>query len=409
MPKPIETLAGADAAAFQTAIAPHVEAVAKATMGYALSGSVNLFDPAAVSGGVSAQDGRECYYDGSINAYPNSWVSALMPVSGAKVVGIFGLGLNEDSNRYVQWFGPGGEDDFIGFSLIPGRDGDTPGINAALFTPPDGATFMRFSPRQRCPGSSDFSAVRVYASSAPWAGLKHALLGDSITEITDVDASKYQFGQTHNPGTGNVTSYRENWPTYAIPRLLPSRLRSYAKSGGRFSNVADGEPTRNFSQQVTNLIADGTAPDVITIAIGTNDWGNSTTSGGGSVVLGTAAAALAKDYGDLDLAISMDGMRQGLHRLRYYFPNAVIFGMLPIQRGDFNPENGMRAWVEDMRVMFRAYGVEVIDQFNELGIRYPFETVNGSGQHLGDRIHPLMSGQKLQADLVVARLRARLG
>lgn len=370
------------------------KAVSAASTGHR-SGSFNLFDPADVIAG------RECYNDGQTYPEANSVASALMPITGARAVAIAGLGLNPGFNRFYNFLADDGVT-HISSGSIPDS------LNAAFLTPPAGAAFFRFSPKQRyAAGSADFGAVRVFASNADWAGKSVAILGDSISETTDVDSGKYLFQETH----AGVTEYRRNWPYYALPRLLPSRVRLYAKSGGHFADAAGLTANQKFSAQVANALAD-TAPDVIFIGLGTNDWGNSTNVGG-AVTLGTAAGALAKDYGSLDPTISMEGMRKGIHLLRYYFPEAVIFGLTPLQRGDFNPRSTysgmtMNGWVDEIRTMYQAYGVEIIDQFAETGINWVFEQT-APGPHLADKIHPLAAGMILQSDLAEARFRARLG
>lgn len=368
---------GEDTAAAQAA-ANRAEAVGRLS-------SANLFDPAAVTGGVSAVDGRECYGDGSIEPAANSYVSGNIPVYQAKSVAITGLGPNAGFARYVHFLQADGA------TIVAGTVTNIPdGVNEKTFAVPPGAHFMRFSPRQRVAGSSDFSAVSVKT------GRVIAVFGDSVTETENVDAGQYVYG----------SGYRANWLDYVVPRVQPLSVHNFARSGGAF-NDTPATANQRFSQQVTNCTSRGIAFDAIIIALGTNDWGNSATSGGGSVVLGTAAAALAKDYGSLDLSIAMDGMRQGLQRLRNSFPDATIFVLTPIQRGDFT-YSAMRAWVDDMKVMAGAFGAELIDQFSESGIVYFFETVDGSGVDLTDRMHPRPSGMLKQSDLIAPRLARRL-
>lgn len=214
------------------------------------------------------------------------------------------------------------------------------------------------------------------------------LIGDSVTETVDENGA-----------------HRANWPDYVFP-IAGVTLTTSARSGGAFwsnSNV----PGRNFSTQASDLIASPT--DIAIIAMGTNDWGNSTLSGGGSQALGDYATAVAKDFGALDLGVSIEAMRHGLQRIRYYLPMIKLFGVTPLQRGDsYSPTDDMRVWVDAMCRMYRFYGVEIIDCFNEAGIVHGLETVSGSGQHLLDMLHPRTSGMQLQARVIAPRLKAYL-
>lgn len=368
-----------------SAAATNAAASAAASSAYGEARSPNLFVAADVI------SGQECYGDGTLQPQANSYASANMYVYGAKAVAISGLGANVGFARYVHFLASNGTTLVQVTTIADGK-------NAGLFAIPAGTYYMRFSPRQRIAGSSDFSAVKVVISNSIYTGRVVALFGDSITETENVDAGTYTYG----------SGYRANWPDYVVPRILPLTVHNFAKSGAHYADATGLTSNQKFSQQVTNAQSTGAAFDTIIVGLGTNDWGNSTTSGGGSVVLGTAAAALAKDYGSLSLSISMDGMRQGLQRLRNSFPTATIFVLTPIQRGDFT-YTAMSAWVDDIKVMAAAFGAEVIDQFSESGIVYFFETVSGSGVDLLDLIHPRTSGMEKQAELISARLQRRLG
>ena len=379
-------------------------------------GDVNLFD------GNNLVAGTEVYGDGSLSAQANSVTSHYIRCEGQSFITVSGLQDNPGANRYYRFLDA--DKAYITSSVGLISDGD----NGKTITVPTGAVWFQFSPRQRYSAANDFSTAQVEAgpgasayqvfsailysingvpvktgassagSSDLVAGRNYLIFGDSITETTNVDSGDYEYG----------TGYRANWPDYALPLLTPQTTFTYAKAGAHFTSFSSPTTFQMFEKQIDQAIADARSPNVIIVSLGTNDWGNSASSGGGAVVIGDYSSTMAKALGSLDLSISMDAMRKGLHRLQDQWPDAVKFVLTPLQRADFTPDE-MATWLEDIRKMAKRYGCEVIDCFTESGIVYDFEVDGGAGDDLSDGIHPDASGQQKQGLLIAGKIRARFG
>lgn len=303
-----------------------------------------LFDPATVT------EGTEVYGDGTLSPQADSSISALIDVHGEGAVKV-SLLANPGSNRFYTFYAQDGTT-IIAYGFLPD------GQNEKTIIVPSNAYWFRISPKQRyAAGGTDYDSVRVTTQTI------FVLFGDSITE-------------TDGP--------RANWPDVAMPLLGADAVYNYGTSGAHFSSNAALTTYQKFENQIAKAITDGRPAKFIVVALGTNDYGNST-GVGGIIDLGDYATAIGKATGSLDRTVSLEGMRAGFRDIKAQWPNAKVFVSLPIQRDDFTKES-MTAWLADIRAMAGRYGFQVVDAHNDSGISSEMET--GTGPDLLDGIHP---------------------
>lgn len=293
------------------------------------------------------------------------------------------------------------------------------GLNSKTILVPPSATVFILTVKQRYAAALDVSTVQIefgglataYQEFTPVLNTidaaplpattadrpKVLLFGDSITETSDVDADDHAVD----------SNYRANWPQVGIPLAGLNVGYNYARSGAHFASVVGLATNQKFENQIAKAITDNREADIIVIALGTNDWGNSVSSGGGSVVLGDYATAIAAATGSLDRTISLQGMRAGFRDIKAEWPAAKVFVSLPIQRADFTKES-MTSWLADISAMAARYGFEVIDAHNESGICSEMESgtftasISGTTMTVSAASFVLRVGQKLVASGVTA-------
>lgn len=217
-------------------------------------------------------------------------------------------------------------------------------------------------------------------------GRRLAFLGDSITVPNTTD--------------------RPTWTPMFVDAVQPESWESFAVGGGRYATYeesVDYIPERNFQIQLAAAFASTTAFTDYFFCFGANDAGSNV------IPLGSAAA-LDKDYGDLDETISCDSARKGIHLTRYNKPEANIHVLLPLQCGDISgyKQEVMDAYVRDLWTIARRYSCHVIDQWGESGIVSWFEPPTG-GPNLIDGRHPRLVGATRQSNLNTARTNAFWG
>lgn len=353
-------------------------------------GDRNLFDASAVT------PGYEVYNDGTLLVQADSSYSDLIWVRGQAAVTVSGLQVNTEIERFYAFYGEDGTTVVSSGNSIPNT------ATGKTITVPANAFWFRFSPKQRNPATASYGTAQVeYGGRATayqsfterlltidskevahdYAPDRQAFLlfGDSITETSNVDADGHAFDST----------YRDNWPKVALPLLGVNEAWNYAKSGAHFASHASGLTTnQKFQNQISKAITDTRTADIIVIALGTNDFDNST-GNGGSIVLGDYATAIATAAGSLDRTISLQAMRAGFRDIKAQWPIAKVFVSLPIQRYDYSKES-MTSWLADIQSMAGRFGFQVIDAHNDSGISSEIET--GTGPDLSDGLHPDASG-----------------
>lgn len=348
---------------------------------FGLVGTKNLFNKAAVT------EGKEVYNDGSLSAEPNSSYSAPIYVGHLRGRSIHLSGFQASTfSKYYNFhtsnvIEPG--------TKVSGGSID-PGDTEATLTVPLTASFFVFSPRQRNANPPDYDDMQVEVGSAATAyeaftarigtingmrvgdlapdessaaGGNGLLFGDSITEVTDVDAGDHLY----------PTGYRQNWPDVAIPKIRPTAVYSYAKSGAHFASLASGLTTnQKFEKQIDAAIADDHPARWIVVALGTNDWpgpfGDYETAIAKPLTIDNSGAITTT----LDKAIPIEAARLGFFRIAKHWPDAKKFCSLPLQRAFVDPDE-FEPWADLIARMARRYGFEVIDCFRESGVLAEFE------------------------------------
>ncbi|EHU3381557.1 SGNH/GDSL hydrolase family protein, partial [Acinetobacter baumannii] len=220
-------------------------------------------------------------------------------------------------------------------------------------------------------------------------GAKYLFFGDSITQTSRVDEGIFDETTTPFP----------NWPTYAKDQLKMSGFRNYAKSGASFRESGQTNPWQMMSHQVNTAIANAETPDIIVVAMGTND--------GVTANLGDYETAMSKPtLGDLDRSKTLEAARWAFWTIKKNFPNAVCFYANPLQRASADSTE-LAPLIDGLSKMARRYGFTLIDQHNECGIIRDLET---GSQHLylADGLHPNTAGRILQACYIVSVIIARM-
>lgn len=385
-------------------------------------GTKNLFDK------TSIVTGFEVYSDGGIFAQSDSTYVAIdiRDVESTHLT-VSGLPTYSDglSARRYAFYGSDSitADNTVGTGTIPRTD------DTATIAIPEGAAWFALSIIQRSTSSVDYDIIQIEAGaeSTPYAPYQPQVtrinniplaagrdadsgsysggvsfgFGDSITETTNVDSGDYLY----------PTGYRGNWPDFAIPKIQPDSYYSFAKSGASFASRPDTSGFQHFAHQIT--VAAGYAelnnltPRWAIVSLGTND---------GSGLIQDFDVVMGKElYFDpdgtpvttLDSTKSLEAARLGFARLRWHFPQTVMFYALPLQRVSHDRVDQI-ARFELVTKVARCYGFEVIDCFGESGIVQEFEVSGGEGRDLYDGLHTNPSGRKKQGDLIAAKIMARL-
>lgn len=198
---------------------------------------------------------------------------------------------------------------------------------------------------------NNLSAVAANSVVSNFTGKSLSICGDSISAASDA------------------------WHDY-VSDNLGLVVENLAESGALIC-----DSTYTVIDQMTNI----TAPDIIIISAGTNDYN-------GSKVIGTLATAMGKAVGSLDHDIFIEALRYICNYLVTNFPTAVILFATPIQRADGRTPNGgneLKAYVDAIIEVANYYSIGVIDNFRNCGI-----TVETSATYLADGLHPNTAGKK---------------
>lgn len=350
---------------------------------------------------------------GEENENDDGAITRPIPVGDHTSIVVSGLQDNPGSPRNYVFRSPAGS--VVSSSFIPdGRNAKT------ILVPPGarGGTFL-ISLKQRYAAALDVSTVQIEFGAeatayeefeavletidgSPLPPAKSdrpsiLLFGDSITETGNADSDDHAID----------SNYRVNWPKVGIPLAGLNDAYNYAKAGAHFASLPAGlTSNQKFENQIAKAITDNRSADIIVVALGANDDGNSVARGG-TVVLGDYAAAIAASPGSLDRSISLQGMRAGFRDIKAEWPAAKVFVSLPIQRAEFSKESSA-AWIADIRAMAGRYGFEVIDAHNESGICSEMESgtftaaISGTTMTVSAASFVLRVGQTLAASGVTA-------
>ncbi|KAF0598719.1 SGNH/GDSL hydrolase family protein [Acinetobacter baumannii] len=225
-----------------------------------------------------------------------------------------------------------------------------------------------------------------------------AICGDSITETSNVDN-----------GIVNQPSFRTQWPTYLYEKLQPTKFSNYAKSSASFKESGQTNQWQMISHQINMMIANQENPDIIIVAMGTNDMnpkeGETTPN---FEKIGDYDTAMSKStLASLDRTLSLEAARWAFWTIRKNFPNAVCFYANPLQRALATSEV-LAPFIEGFSKLALRHGFNLIDQHHELGIVHELEKSIGNGQFLADGLHPNATGKILQANYILSKVIARM-
>lgn len=366
------------------------------------TGQKNLFNSNEVTVGY------EVYGDGSLQPESTSsasgfiWVNgqASITVSGLQAAGafpdVYGAFYAIDKSTVVQ----------SGLSWHPGTD--------KTLSVPSGASWFRFSPKQRNSNPASYGAVQVeygtasstYSAYEPRilsvngsyvertysntgaAGKKFLMFGDSKTETATLTGTTSS--GTYTEGT------RENWPKFTMAYLNAASWKNYATGGANFTYSGGLTTFQYLRNQITRAHNDSVLADVVVLSAGTNDQGNAAT-------LGSVSTAMGKSVGSLDRTIALEAMRLALIDIRTYWPNAKCFYVTPQQRADFTVAQ-QQVYIAPFVQMAQTYGFEVIDQNSSFDVVSEFESVGGlpAGRYLRDGLHDTLTSDTLPSGITTA-------
>ena len=201
--------------------------------------------------------------------------------------------------------------------------------------------------------------------------MKLAVLGDSITRGT-----YWEDGAYHHTD--------EAYPKLLQEKLCADELLCVAIDGVSISSTSPDKP-ENALCRICRQISDA---DIVMIAGGTNDYGNS-----GGVELGASSDEVdVSFYGALDILYQ---------NVRKNNPKAQIYVILPIPRVEENVPNKKGYVLEDYRKAIeekvKRYGFFVVDS-RKMSIDPHSET--GRKLHICDGLHPNPAGHKIYAEFV---------
>jgi GDSL-like Lipase/Acylhydrolase family len=396
----------------------------------------NRFNPAAIVPNM------EIYNDGTYGPDSTSTISGPVYVGDlqGKYIHVSGLQPATGSqNRFYSFFSGAPYD---ATTFIAGGTSLLFTYTEGSIRVPIGANYFIFCTRMRNSNASDVSSVQVevgskrtaYEAYTPAVGAIGgellappdpsrfsvgvlAAIGDSITRDSLVNP-------LNSPGVSLNPNPYDNWPRVAVPKLNASRYDTYARGGATFGTYGAQAGSLTLEGQITALIANFTAnavtPNVIVIALGTNDYHASATGVSGYGGIGDFATAMGKvvafdvsgNYTPtgptaLNKAVSLEALRLGLLRLRWKFPSVNIFVCSPLQRTLYTPVQ-MIPFIDGIAAIAGACGCYTIDCFRKSGIVREFEVEGALGRDLNDGLHPILPGWEKQGKMIAAEVIAAL-
>lgn len=285
--------------------------------------------------------------------------------------------------------------------------------------------------------SKDLVAAKALKADYPVADDDIVPLGYLNTTI--VTGSKLK-GKLVFVLADSITEDTNSWIRQAIP-LMGGILVNFARSGARAGDhpttainlspaVPINSPDNTLSNQVRRAaqattalgqeitwthpvtgevfgvptaIGTGTgtrtAPDVIIIALTTND------------TLYTDDFSTVKDLtlSSLPNTQLVGGLRWAVENLMILYPNAQIILCTPIQSqpGGSRPFNVTKVKRDRVVEVANYYSLEVIDAFYESGINEKFE-IAGNGRYLSDGLHPNDAGKAKMRDYLINELNEKV-
>jgi len=207
-------------------------------------------------------------------------------------------------------------------------------------------------------GNKFISYNDVCTINSAFYSKKLAALGDSITI------------------SGGTT---DEFPLNLI-KTLGINFYNYKNYGVTGYFLTGNESANSLNKEVNTMIAAGFIPDIILIALGTNDAANARVVGDFDTTLATTPSACNRDeiYG---------AVRYNVDRIRSNFPSVKIIYLLPCQRNDSANEAISGTYTPAIKRICDAMIVPYIDLFN-CGI-----TKANQANYLTDGLHPNSDGR----------------
>lgn len=212
---------------------------------------------------------------------------------------------------------------------------------------------------------------------------KLMVLGDSITQLGTTDRGwvKYFLEAT---GCSLITN------TAVIGATLKDKAGT-VYDGAPVYDGADANVNNVLGNQVQKIINDACeAPDIIMIAIGTNDGISITEEDMTGAYYGEDGTLISLDQ--VDRTTSAGAYRYCLDTLHGLYPDAVIFWCTPIMaHHELRQPPFVRSWAESLRIATEYTGQILIDTVR-CGINGINEVNGGAGEFLADGLHPNANG-----------------
>lgn len=261
------------------------------------------------------------------------------------------------------------------------------------FTAQAGESYVRFSVRDV--DTFMFAKGSVVGTYEPYLfRIKPDVIDDNIFK----DKGIVTFGDS-------ITWFSTGWVYEFNNMLKPQYIDNMAVSGQRIAwnaNTVDtGTAPPNDSGdnnvlwnsikgwEATNVNGD---PDIIIIAIGTNDISQGST-------IGSFADAYAQDEASTSQLTMANAFRKALHYLRTNYPDTQIFYSTPIQSKTGGRNYDTIKEVRDVNSQIaERFGVKIIDSTFGSGISDEFENASAVGRYLYDGTHPSYLGNQATTD-----------
>lgn len=140
-----------------------------------------------------------------------------------------------------------------------------------------------------------------------------------------------------------------------------SKMGQSVVLGSSGATWVDNGATNNIKERIDALetsVATYGTPDIVIIALGTNDWGNNLT-------VGDYATTMAKTYTQTQTRTSVyDAVKYGVTRIKKLYPNAFIVLTTPVQRSGKTDT----IYVDAIKNAGKMMSVPVIDVYANSGL-----------------------------------------
>ena len=221
---------------------------------------------------------------------------------------------------------------------------------------------------------------------------KIIILGDSITADTSNQGWVYHFKNIINCTVTNVA---------VGGAQLQDNVGTTYDGNPQYEN-----PTNNvLGNQVQKIINNNyAAPDIIIIAIGTNNGLDNVTLDNTSESYFSNGSKVALT--DLDRKTTIGAFRYCNEKLQLLYPNAKIFWSSPIARATRTPKVSSE-YSDNLSILTRCGNVNMIDSLR-CGINLANETAGSNGTYLRDGLHPNSNGALVLGTYIADNLKKYL-